>query len=717
MLHSCFRYCCIYKFALAVLFAMMFKTSTSQQWEILTDRINTRIAKDHNGDLWMGVFGGLGKFDGSGWTIYNVTNSDIKNNEVQVVGSDTFGNIWFSNEWKRLCKYDHNIFHYFDSLDIQYSFNTVTCLFGDSKGNMWIGTDNGLLVNRHGAWQKYTWFDSLPADYIMDITEDLLGNIVVACDYGLIGKFNGVSWRKYRIPNSYKYEGPFVFSVAIDSLNRIWAGSDYGIFIYDDTSSIYFTISDIYRIENIVFTGNEIWIAGPNTYIAVINGTNTQYYTPAMRNMPFREIRDIFLHNNIIFIASETGLYSFNNGNWQQHRYSNSCINGFYLKKIKHKSNGELYIGYSDLDSTFRFNVLELNDSMNCNPVSINYTLDINSIKDYAIDIDGGVFISDAHGIKVYKNNAWNFYSNYMLSVFLQSVGYWLLNDLKGNMWYISQYESIRFNGLYWEGPVNISLFSDNVVIDSFYNLYYTNYNSILKFDGINNVIFDSVSLQNINQFGPAIAIDKNKSLWVGGKNIYKRDGSNSKTFPTLGPYSYVKSIAIDEDNVVWALVSGEGIYRIQNNSVTVFNTSNSGLPMFENGLSIAIDNVGNKYILFEGYRNGGLIKMTDGGAPGYYIHPVADAFPIIVTGVKNEENSDFIVFPNPTNGNIYFKGLKDNKIQKISISDMSGQIMFELNSMDDNFDYCNINHYASGIYLLEIVSEQKTYHKRIVKK
>jgi signal transduction histidine kinase/ligand-binding sensor domain-containing protein len=69
------------------------------------------------------------------------------------------------------------------------SQNSVTCFFEDSKGQVWIGTQDGLNVFDGKSFKHYLSdqndSNSLSNKYILRITEDKLGNIWVGTAYGL----------------------------------------------------------------------------------------------------------------------------------------------------------------------------------------------------------------------------------------------------------------------------------------------------------------------------------------------------------------------------------------------------------------------------------------------------------------------------------------------------------------------------------------------------
>jgi hypothetical protein len=57
------------------------------------------IAIDGEGNKWLGTqFGGVAKYDGTDWTVYNPSNSGLPNNDVRSIAIDNEGNKWFGTD-------------------------------------------------------------------------------------------------------------------------------------------------------------------------------------------------------------------------------------------------------------------------------------------------------------------------------------------------------------------------------------------------------------------------------------------------------------------------------------------------------------------------------------------------------------------------------------------------------------------------------------------
>ena len=79
-----------------------------------------------------------------------------------------------------------------------------------------------------------------------------------------------------------------------------------------------------------------------------------------------------------------------------------------------------------------------------------------------------------------------------------------------------------------------------------------------------------------------------------------------------------------------------------------------------------------------------------------------------------NLSKSDFSIYPNPTDGVLHVHWSDGNKSGEMKIYSTKGQVVFaEVISSDQHrFDFSNV---AEGVYLMEIVTPEKTIHQRLV--
>jgi ligand-binding sensor domain-containing protein len=184
-------------------------------------------------NIWIGTYyGGLAEFDGTNWTVYNTSNSDLPDNEVLALAIDGSDNIWIGI-WG-LAKFDGTNWTVYNTSNSGLPYNRVMALAIDGSDNIWIGTNGGGLAKFDGTnWTVYKRSNSyLPDDCIISLAID--GSNIWIGTYGGLAKFDGSNWAGYFTSNSGLPDN-WVHALAIDASN-IWIGTWLGgLAVYTDT--------------------------------------------------------------------------------------------------------------------------------------------------------------------------------------------------------------------------------------------------------------------------------------------------------------------------------------------------------------------------------------------------------------------------------------------------------------------------------------------------
>lgn len=164
---------------------------------------STHILEDYKGNIWIGTWGkGLSRIDKDSFSVEHYR-KDKKNNDAGVnddiilslleddnhnlwVGTSSHGLNILNTETGKFSYYNHN-----PKKPGSISGNRVNTIFKDSKGNIWIGTDNGLNLYHPNTktFTAYTTKNGLANNVIKGILEDNNSNLWVSSNKG-ITKFN-----------------------------------------------------------------------------------------------------------------------------------------------------------------------------------------------------------------------------------------------------------------------------------------------------------------------------------------------------------------------------------------------------------------------------------------------------------------------------------------------------------------------------------------------
>ncbi|MFN4234454.1 MAG: two-component regulator propeller domain-containing protein [Bacteroidia bacterium] len=170
----------------------------TKETDLLDNNILCLLQTDEN-TLWAGTLKGLNKINLNDFKIKKYTTFEgLSSNAVFCLYFDKAAN----KLWIGLNNGGINCLNLSDNSIKQYkkqknnssnsiSNNTVTCIFDDGAGNLWIGTRGGLnkFDKKTEKFQHYFEKDGLPNDYIYGILGDKNGNLWISTNNGL-SKFN-----------------------------------------------------------------------------------------------------------------------------------------------------------------------------------------------------------------------------------------------------------------------------------------------------------------------------------------------------------------------------------------------------------------------------------------------------------------------------------------------------------------------------------------------
>ncbi len=142
------------------------------------------IREDRDGNLWLGTYGGGLNMKKPGSSLafesYQAGKSGryhISSDLVRTVFIDSRGNLWVGTEDGlnlRRAGTDHfEVFRFHPDDPASISSNVIISIFEDSKKRIWLGTyKNGLNLYQEGTFRRFTERDGLPGNNIFGILED-----------------------------------------------------------------------------------------------------------------------------------------------------------------------------------------------------------------------------------------------------------------------------------------------------------------------------------------------------------------------------------------------------------------------------------------------------------------------------------------------------------------------------------------------------------------
>jgi ligand-binding sensor domain-containing protein len=149
------------------------------------------IVQTRDGYLWLGTFGGLVRFDGLKFTVFNSGNTPgLKGNRILALYEDRAGTLWIGTESGEVMSLKDGQARTFTTAD-GLPGGLVRCFFEDQAGTLWIGTYSGLVRWQPGSVETYTLWDDPIDNWVWAIYEDRPGHLWIGMNGGLVEVSNG----------------------------------------------------------------------------------------------------------------------------------------------------------------------------------------------------------------------------------------------------------------------------------------------------------------------------------------------------------------------------------------------------------------------------------------------------------------------------------------------------------------------------------------------
>jgi ligand-binding sensor domain-containing protein/signal transduction histidine kinase len=186
----------------------------------------TAIAQTRDGYLWIGSFGGLARFDGARFVVFDKsTTPGLRNSGVHALLADRDGGLWVGTNGGGLTWLKDGTARTYVMAD-GLGADVVRSLFQDSKGRVWAGTNGGLSLLEGERFRTWNAANGFTSNVVRAIREDAQGALWIGTNgEGLFrmqdGQFTRFT-RKDGLPSD------LVFSLAFDKDGALWVGTNGG---------------------------------------------------------------------------------------------------------------------------------------------------------------------------------------------------------------------------------------------------------------------------------------------------------------------------------------------------------------------------------------------------------------------------------------------------------------------------------------------------------
>ncbi len=493
----------------------------------------TSLCQSNNGYLWIGSFGGLVRYDGVTFRVYDRSESLLKSSDkIFATAATKDGGIYFATT-SGLFHYKNGIIHSVQMKNIR-SQEQINKLYSDKKGNLWIGTSWGLLLKENSQLKRIHNAQQMPRGFRYSLSESTDGTMYIGTPEGVYTYRNGF----ISTFSTQNFQG-LVTAITVDKQNTVWIGTNSGLGRVSKSSELVITSADglVGDVVQTLFTDSDgnVWI-GTNQGLSRASSTGIISSAPATM-FPADAILSIFED-----IEKNLWIGTFSNG---LHRLRDGTFTTLSTKE-----------GLSD---DFTRSIIQTSD--------------------------GSLWIGASNGLNQYKNGSISFFS-FKDGLIGNEVNA-LCEDKSGNLWiggapgYLTRYR----NGIFTGVPISPETSPDPV-----YSIFEDN-KGVLWIGSDNGVLLYSNG--NITRLGEKqgllrglytnISQDDKGNIWLiaYGGGVIRYTNGKIKTFTNKNglPTPHIKSIYHNGSGEILLGTDGKGLLRLKNDGSIQSITKSAGLP------------------------------------------------------------------------------------------------------------------------------------------
>jgi ligand-binding sensor domain-containing protein/signal transduction histidine kinase/DNA-binding response OmpR family regulator len=528
------------------------------------------IHQDLNGQMWFGTRDGLNRYDGSGITVFRNNPKDtlsICNNDILSIEGDKTGNIWIGT-YNGLNCYNPvtNIFkHYLHGKTTNTLSNNTIWKIKEIKNEIWIATSGGLSIFNKTT-QKFTSVFhnskdnlSLPNNFVLSIYETKKGQIWIGTTNGLCRLVNrkGDTFRfkQYYTQNN---ESVYVQDIKEDYLGNLWvATKTNGLLKLDPTSKkmLPFSVNQNQintDVRTLDFDKKGVAWIGTYEGVSTIqkNGSILKVYNNPEKKTSFGKIKSIFTDKKgSVWIGSYydgISIWDESNNNFTNlnQNSGSSALSYDVVSSLAADANKNIYIGTEGAGITVFDSKTGMTSKINS---ADSNGIFFNNIKSLCLSDSGILWIgSFTEGLAAYDIKSKRFVN--------EKIDINLKNILKESGVYVIK--KGRKNDIFWIGTFGKGL------------IRYDSSNKTYQIIGNDNYSDNFLTNNRVR----TLLLDKKDNLWIGtqsGLNIINLNDFDNKTYH-IKHYFFdnkllsgddILSLFQDKKGKIWIGTKAKGLY------------------------------------------------------------------------------------------------------------------------------------------------------------
>ncbi len=246
------------------------------------------VAQSREGYIWIGTMGGLARFDGLRFTVFDKRNTPLlQDNVIQALLCDD-ERLWIGAGAGGLTVFEKGRFRRVPGL----SSDTVLGLARGSGNEIWAATHKGLVAIERGAVRRITIPGRDQGEPYLAVMRDRRGSVWAGSEGGVLARVDGKSVRTWTAADGLPAASIRALAEAPDG--SLWIGSESGVVRFDGETFRLFTTDDglpsnMVRTLTVDHQGN-LWV-GTYGGLSRLEGERFVSFTSANSDLPSDTVR------------------------------------------------------------------------------------------------------------------------------------------------------------------------------------------------------------------------------------------------------------------------------------------------------------------------------------------------------------------------------------------------------------------------------------------
>ena len=498
-----------------------------------------------------------------------LTENGLPQNTVHAISQTKNGYVWIATEGG-LARYDGVNFRIFDRQNTpDLPSNYIRALLEDRKGNLWIGTAEGLVRLQPGNPTMFTRVEGLPNNSIQSLYEDRVGNICVATTGGLtVLKGDQVT----TFPVNDRSVSGSIQTVFEDAEGAFWIGTPYGLTRFKDGKFSTFTERDGLGSNSVraiqQTRDGRLWFGTLSGLTVLRDGAFTTFRMRDGLNSD-RILSLCADRDGTLLIGTANGLNRLIDNQFSGFASGDSLSTSTILALFE-DVEGNVWIG----TESGGINLLK---DTKFTTYSTRNGLPTNLVKSLYGSSNGDIWIGTEGGLSLLRNGR---LTNYSTATGLSSnVAISMFADTTGTLWVgttsgLNRYRDGKFT------PQRAAGGPANEYVRSIYQdregyLWIGTRSGLTRIKGTESKTFTEADGLP-NDLITALYQDSDGALWIGslgGLTRFQNQELTSYTTKDGLSSDSVSAIYEDSDQTLWITTNGGGVNRFKNGSFTAYTT------------------------------------------------------------------------------------------------------------------------------------------------